>query len=351
VLLAGRRRDPQHAARAAGAAAGRAAPVASRAAPARQLVGAAAGRGDTVGRLGAAGAAGRLGAAGAAGRLPGQQGSLPAGRHAHQAARLLHSRAALRGALPAAATARPACLPCGRPCRPDPGGLRRVVLATPIAESSLTLDGVRLVVDAGYRRAPLYDLATGISRCGMPVRRTGAGARGQGWPLVRPTARSCRCSRCRPTRLASRGCRRLQLVRASRASADQRRGRAGRTGPGVCYRLWDPGGRCGRLACWAARARLTQAGSLSSCLARRQHGRLPFPARPPRRPAAQTRSWMRALLPRSWTLTWRRWRWSWRCGAALTAPTCPGWTSPTRSGWRARRSCCASWALWTRGGR
>lgn len=52
-------------------------------------------------------------------------------------------------------------LPC---CRRDPEGLRRVILATPIAESSLTIDSVRIVVDAGYRRAPLYDLATGISR-------------------------------------------------------------------------------------------------------------------------------------------------------------------------------------------
>jgi hypothetical protein len=64
---------------------------------------------------------------------------------------------------------RPSCTAAALPppcCRRDPEGLRRVILATPIAESSLTIDGVRIVVDAGYRRAPLYDLATGISRCG-----------------------------------------------------------------------------------------------------------------------------------------------------------------------------------------
>jgi ATP-dependent helicase HrpB len=52
--------------------------------------------------------------------------------------------------------------PC--PARADPQGSRRVILATPIAESSLTIEGVRLVVDAGFRRTPSYDLATGISR-------------------------------------------------------------------------------------------------------------------------------------------------------------------------------------------
>jgi ATP-dependent helicase HrpB len=82
-----------------------------------------------------------------------------------------------------------------RAIEPSPPGRRKVVLATTIAQTSLTLEGVRIVVDSGLARAPKYDPATGV------------------------------------TRLVTR--------RVSRASADQRRGRAGRTEPGVCYRLWD----------------------------------------------------------------------------------------------------------------
>ncbi len=77
--------------------------------------------------------------------------------------------------------------------RPSPHG-RRVVLATDIAESSLTVPGVRIVVDGGWARRPAFDPATGMSR--------------------------------------------LRTVRVSRASADQRRGRAARLGPGLCLRLW-----------------------------------------------------------------------------------------------------------------
>lgn len=80
--------------------------------------------------------------------------------------------------------------------RPRESG-RRVVLATAIAESSVTLEGVRIVVDAGRARVPRYDPRSGMTR--------------------------------------------LETVRVSQASADQRRGRAGRTGPGVCIRLWDEG--------------------------------------------------------------------------------------------------------------
>ncbi len=76
-----------------------------------------------------------------------------------------------------------------------PGDGRRVVLATAIAESSLTIPGVRAVVDAGLSRRPRFDPGSGITR--------------------------------------------LETGRVSRASADQRRGRAGRLGPGRCYRLWD----------------------------------------------------------------------------------------------------------------
>ena len=82
-----------------------------------------------------------------------------------------------------------------RAVAPSPSGRRKVVLATSIAETSLTLEGVTVVVDAGLARVPRYDPASGLTR--------------------------------------------LATVRVSRAGADQRRGRAGRTQPGVCYRLWD----------------------------------------------------------------------------------------------------------------
>lgn len=72
---------------------------------------------------------------------------------------------------------------------------RRIILATPIAETSLTIEHVGSVVDSGYYRRPIHDPGSGLSR--------------------------------------------LSTMRISRASADQRTGRAGRTGPGYCYRLWS----------------------------------------------------------------------------------------------------------------
>ena len=75
-----------------------------------------------------------------------------------------------------------------------PAGVRKVVIATSIAETSLTIDGVRVVVDGGVSRVSRFSPRTGMSR--------------------------------------------LETVRVSRSSADQRTGRAGRTAPGVCYRLW-----------------------------------------------------------------------------------------------------------------
>ena len=81
-----------------------------------------------------------------------------------------------------------------RAIEPPPPGKRKVVLATSIAETSLTIEGIRVVVDAGQMRVPRFDPVSGMSR--------------------------------------------LTTVRVSRASADQRRGRAGRLEPGVCYRLW-----------------------------------------------------------------------------------------------------------------
>ena len=82
-----------------------------------------------------------------------------------------------------------------RAIAPAPPGRRKIVLATSIAETSLTIEGVRIVVDSGLARVPRYEPDVGVTR--------------------------------------------LETVRVSRAAADQRRGRAGRTEPGVCYRLWD----------------------------------------------------------------------------------------------------------------
>jgi ATP-dependent helicase HrpB len=82
-----------------------------------------------------------------------------------------------------------------RAIAPAPPAHRKVVLATSIAETSLTIEGVRVVIDSGLMRVPRYEPGVGLTR--------------------------------------------LETVRVSRASADQRRGRAGRTEPGVCYRLWD----------------------------------------------------------------------------------------------------------------
>src|SRR5262249_4902589 len=77
---------------------------------------------------------------------------------------------------------------------PAPLGQRKVVLASAIAETSLACEGIRMVVDSGLARVPRYDPRSGMTR--------------------------------------------LETVRASQATADQRRGRAGRLGPGVCIRLW-----------------------------------------------------------------------------------------------------------------
>jgi ATP-dependent helicase HrpB len=79
--------------------------------------------------------------------------------------------------------------------RPAPEGVRKVVLATSVAETSITIEGVRVVIDSGLARVPRFEPDVGVTR--------------------------------------------LETVRVSRAAADQRRGRAGRIGPGVCYRLWD----------------------------------------------------------------------------------------------------------------
>lgn len=77
---------------------------------------------------------------------------------------------------------------------PAPEGKRKVVLATAIAETSITIEDVRIVVDSGLARVPRFEPGAGVTR--------------------------------------------LETVRAARSSVDQRRGRAGRTAPGICYRLW-----------------------------------------------------------------------------------------------------------------
>ncbi len=78
--------------------------------------------------------------------------------------------------------------------RPALPGTRKIVLATSIAETSLTIDGIRVVIDAGFLRTPRFDPRTGLTR--------------------------------------------LETIRVTQDSAEQRRGRAGRLEPGVCYRLW-----------------------------------------------------------------------------------------------------------------
>ncbi len=78
--------------------------------------------------------------------------------------------------------------------RPAPPGTRKIVLATSIAETSLTIDGIRVVIDAGFLRTPRFDPRTGLTR--------------------------------------------LETIRVTQDSAEQRRGRAGRVEPGICYRLW-----------------------------------------------------------------------------------------------------------------
>jgi ATP-dependent helicase HrpB len=77
---------------------------------------------------------------------------------------------------------------------PHPQGLRKIVLATSLAETSLTIEGITTVIDSGYARVPRFDPRSGLTR--------------------------------------------LETVRVTRDAADQRAGRAARLGPGVCYRLW-----------------------------------------------------------------------------------------------------------------
>ena len=80
---------------------------------------------------------------------------------------------------------------------PAKNGERKIVLATSLAETSLTIEGVNIVVDCGFSRVPKFDTRSGLTR--------------------------------------------LETIRVTKDSADQRAGRAGRLGPGICYRLWTEG--------------------------------------------------------------------------------------------------------------
>ncbi len=80
---------------------------------------------------------------------------------------------------------------------PDANGRRKIILSTSIAETSLTIEGISIVVDSGYSRVPRFDPRSGLTR--------------------------------------------LETIRVTRDAADQRAGRAGRLGPGVCFRLWNEG--------------------------------------------------------------------------------------------------------------
>ncbi len=97
--------------------------------------------------------------------------------------------------------------------RPAPAGRRKVILATSIAETSLTIEGVRVVIDGGFARVPRFVARTGFNT--------------------------------------------LETVPVARAAADQRRGRAGRLAPGTCYRLWTEAEH----AAIAQRAQYTLVGS------------------------------------------------------------------------------------------
>jgi ATP-dependent helicase HrpB len=131
------------------------------------------------------------------------------------------------------------------------GPRRRVVLSTDIAESSLTVEGVRVVVDSGVARAPRLDPRTGMTR--------------------------------------------LTTVTVSRASTEQRAGRAGRLGPGVAYRLWSPMEQATRRPHTDPEITQVDLASLALELAAWGSDDLPWLDRPPARALADGRALLRAL--------------------------------------------------------
>jgi ATP-dependent helicase HrpB len=120
---------------------------------------------------------------------------LPGQAEIHRTQRLLEERALPRGCRVLPLYGELPIEQQDEAIKPSAFGTRKVVLATNIAETSLTIEGVRIVVDSGLERRMRFDPASGMSR--------------------------------------------LETTRISRASAEQRRGRAGRLEPGVCYRLWS----------------------------------------------------------------------------------------------------------------
>ncbi len=132
-----------------------------------------------------------------------------------------------------------------------PSGHRRVVLATAIAETSLTLPDIRIVVDGGLARRARFDPGSGMSR--------------------------------------------LLTERVTKAEADQRRGRAGRVAPGVCFRLWTKGEE-GALAPFPpAEIETADLAALALSLAEWGSGDLPFLTAPPEGALLRARELLRDL--------------------------------------------------------
>jgi ATP-dependent helicase HrpB len=138
--------------------------------------------------------------------------------------------------------------------RAAPGGERKIVLATSIAETSLTIEGVRIVIDAGLRRYSAFDPATGMSR--------------------------------------------LVTGKVSQAAADQRRGRAGRLAPGVCYRLWSEGAQASLAPFTPPEITSADLAPLAlelACWGAADAGRLRWLDPPPAAPLAQARDLLHEL--------------------------------------------------------
>lgn len=138
--------------------------------------------------------------------------------------------------------------------RPSAAGTRKIVLATSIAETSITIDGVRIVIDSGLQRLGVFEPATGITR--------------------------------------------LETVRVSRASADQRAGRAGRTEPGMAIRLWHPGQTASLPAFTPPQVLSTDLSSLALDLAHwgvEDPGSLAFVDQPPVATLSEARALLRQL--------------------------------------------------------
>jgi ATP-dependent helicase HrpB len=138
--------------------------------------------------------------------------------------------------------------------KPAQNGRRKIVLATTIAETSLTIDGVEAVIDTGFKRSPRFDPASGMTA--------------------------------------------LETVRVSQASAEQRKGRAGRVGPGVCYRLWPEGETRALAAHDEAEIRIADLSSLVLELANwgvSAPNGLPWLEQPPAAAFAQAQDLLRQL--------------------------------------------------------